>query len=99
VNLTIAQRLEKYTLKKPQEVLLVEVEIEGQEDQIIIFKGFSSSLMGQTSFDPDLPVLPAAAKIIKIDRLVSPYNPDEPNYIQKGLTWEQMQKLLSEVEV
>ena len=98
VKLTIAQRLEKYTLKKPQEVLLVEVEIAGEQDQIIIFKGFSSSLMRQTTFDPDIPVLPAEAKIIRIDRLTSPYNPQEPNYIQKELTWAEMEKILLEID-
>ncbi len=98
VKPTIAQRLEKYTLQKPQEVLLVEVEIQGEQDQIIIFKGFSSSLVRQTNFDPDVPVLPREAKIIRIDRLTSPYNPGAPNYIQQELTWAEMEKLLLEVE-
>jgi hypothetical protein len=93
MKLNIAQKLEEYTLKKLNEVLLIEAEIEGEKDQIIIFKGFSSSLMRPTSFDPDIPVLPATAKIIKIDRLIAPYNPDQPNYIQQGLTWKDMEKL------
>jgi len=90
----IAQKLEQYTLGKTDEVLLLEVEIEGEKDQIIIFKGFSSSLMRPTNFDPDIPILPKTAKILTIDRLNSPYNPDNPHYIQKGLTWEEMEKLL-----
>jgi hypothetical protein len=94
MKLNIAQRLEQYTLKKPNELLLVEVEIEGEKDQIIIFKGFSSSLMGPTNFDPDIPVLPPTAKIIKIHRLASPYHPDRPNYIQQDLKWEDLEKLL-----
>lgn len=44
------KRLEQYTIKRPQEVLLVTVEIAGEEDQIAIFKGFSSSLMRPTAF-------------------------------------------------
>ncbi len=92
-------RLEQYTTKRSQEVLLVTVEIAGEQDQIAIFKGFSSSLMHPTAFDPDVPVLPDRAKILQIDRLASPYNPQSPCYIQQGLTWEAMQSLLSEVGV
>ncbi|MFB2933750.1 hypothetical protein ACE1B6_00575 [Aerosakkonemataceae cyanobacterium BLCC-F154] len=96
---SIGRRLEKYTEKRPQEVLLVNVQIGDVEDQIAIFKGFSSSLMNPTASDPDVPVLPEAAKITSIDRLASPYNPAAPRYIQKDLTWEDMQLLLSEVAV
>ncbi len=91
------KRLEQYTLKKPQEVLIVEVEVAGESDCLIIFKGFSSSLMRPTAFDLDVPVLPKEAKIVSIDRLRSPYRPDSPQYIQRGLTWEDMEVLLVEV--
>lgn len=93
------KRLEAYTLKKPQEVLIVETEIAGESDFIVIFKGFSSSLMRPTAFDPDVPIMPKEAKIITVDRLFSPYNPDSPRYLQQGLTWESMELLLIEVGV
>jgi hypothetical protein len=96
MNSSISKRLEQYTAKRPQEVLLVTVEIAGEQDQIAIFKGFSSSLMRSTAFDPDVPVLPDEAKILTIDRVASPYNPDAPRYIQKGLSWDNLQVLLSE---
>lgn len=99
MSASIAQRLEAYTLKRPQEVLLVTVEIEGELDQIAIFKGFSSSLMRPTAFDPDIPVLPASATIVSIDRLASPYNPAAPRYLQQDLSWEVMQPLLAQVGV
>lgn len=99
VQRSIGYQLEQYTIKRPQEVLLVTAEIAGEPDQIAIFKGFSSSLMCPTSFDPDVPVLPEEAKIIAIDRLQSPYNPQSPHYIQQGLTWAAMQILLKEAEV
>lgn len=95
----IGKRLEAYTLKQPQEVLIVEIEIAGESDRLIIFKGFSSSLMRPTAFDLDVPVLPQEAKIITIDRLRSPYNPSSPHYLQQGLTWEQMAQLLTDVGV
>ncbi len=96
---SIGRRLEQYTIKRPQEVLIVTAEIAGEEDQIAIFKGFSSSLMRPTSFDPDVPVLPPEAKIVTVDRVASPYNPDAPRYLQQGLTWETMQQLLSDAGV
>lgn len=94
----IARRLEQYTSRRPQEVLIVTAQIAGEEDQVAIFKGYSSSLMRPTAFDPDVTVLPDEAKIIAIDRVASPYNPKSPRYIQQGLTWETIQPLLSEVE-
>ena len=99
MNPSVGKRLERYTAKRSHEVLLVAVEIEGEPDQIAIFKGFSSSLMRPTAFDPEVPVLPDEAKILTIDRVASPYNPQSPRYIQQGLTWETIQPLLSEVGV
>ncbi len=94
---SVGRRLEQYTIKRPQEVLIVTAEIAGEEDQIAIFKGFSSSLMRSTPSDPDEPVLSENAKIVQIDRVASPYNPNSPQYLQQGLIWEMMQQLLSEV--
>jgi hypothetical protein len=94
---TMGRRLEQYTMKRPQEILIVTAKIAGEDDQITIFKGFSSSLMRPTSFDPDVPMLPAEAEIITIDRVASPYNPDAPRYLQQGLTKETMQQLLMDV--
>jgi hypothetical protein len=91
---TPGYRLEQYTLRHPQEVLLVKAEIEGEPDEVTIFKGFSSSLMRPTAFDPDIPVLPEQAVIVSIDRLESPYNPARPRFIQQGLTWAEFLPLL-----
>lgn len=96
---SIGLRLEQYTLKRPQEVLLVTAEVGDDTDQIAIFKGFSSSLVRPTAFDPDVPILPEDARIVSIDRLQGPYHPQSPRYIQQGLTWKDMQALLAEVGV
>ncbi len=87
-------RLEAYTLKCPQEVLLVTIDCQGTPDQIAIFKGFSSSLMCPTAFDPEVPMIPDSAKIQSIDRLDSPYNPNAPRYIERNLSWPQFERLL-----
>ncbi len=96
---SIARRLEEYTIARSHEVLIVKAEIDGEFDEIAIFKGFSSSLVRSTAFDPDVPVLPETAKIVSVDRLYSPYNPNNPRYIQQGLSLETMRSLLSEAGV
>lgn len=92
--LTPGQRLEQYTLTHPQEMLLVKADLDGEPDEISIFKGFSSSLMRPTAFDPDIPVLPEGATIVSIDRLQSPYNPAAPVFIQQNLSWSDFEALL-----
>lgn len=99
MNNSIGKRLEQYTAKRSQEVLIVDFEIAGEEDRVAIFKGYSSSLMRSTASDPDIPLVPDNAKIIRIDRVASPYNPESPRYIQQGLTWEAIQPLLLEAGV
>jgi hypothetical protein len=99
MNNSVGKRLEQYTVKKSQEVLIVTVKIDDEPDQIAVFKGFSSSLMRPTAYDPDVPVLPDRATIIAIDRIASPYNPDSPRYLQQDISWEDMQILLSEIGV
>ena len=82
------QQLETYSSNHPQEVLLVKLKMGDELDEVMIFKGFSSSLMRATAFDPDVSVIPDQAEILTIDRLSAPYNPNQPNYIQQGITWE-----------
>lgn len=92
-------RLEQYTLKHPQEVLLVNAQVDGEADAIVIFRGFSSSLMRPTAFDPDVPVLPDSAQISTIDRLEGPYNPAAPKLIEENLTREQVEQLLQQAGI
>lgn len=86
--------LERYTIKHPKEVLIVRAEIDSEIEEIAIFKGFSSSLTKATAFDPDIPILPAQVKILGIDRVASPYQPDAPNYLQQNITWEEFKPYL-----
>lgn len=85
---TLAAQLERYTLQHPQEVLLVHAEIGGEADQILVFRGFSSSLMRSTAFDPEVPVLSETAVIHHIDRLQGPYRPEAPQYVERDITLE-----------
>lgn len=97
---SVGFRLEKYTLKHKEEVLIVNLETaSGEADVVMIYAGFSSSLMRSTAFDPDVPVIAEDAKIISIERLVSPYNPDNPQYIASGLTWQEMENILQKIHI
>lgn len=96
---SLGRRLEQYTLKRPNEVLLVAIETDGQPDEVAIFKGFSSSLMNPTAFDPDVPVVDDRARVLSVDRLESPYNPNDPHYIQTGISWGEFEALLSSIGV
>jgi hypothetical protein len=99
MNSSIGKRLEQYTTKRPQEVLIVTISIANEQDKIAVFKGFSSSLMRPTAFDPDVAVFPDDAIIVAIDRIASPYNPESPRYLQQGISREAMEALLLEVGV
>ncbi|MGC1309986.1 MAG: hypothetical protein WA885_22390 [Phormidesmis sp.] len=82
---TLIARLESYSLKYPEEVLLIHVEVDGEPDEVVVFRGFSSSLMRPTAFDPEVPTLGENALIDKIDRLKGPYQPESPQYIEQGI--------------
>ncbi|MBE9139106.1 hypothetical protein IQ254_18220 [Nodosilinea sp. LEGE 07088] len=92
-------RLEQYTLRQPSLVLLVQAVIDGEADEVLIFRGFSSSLMRPTATDPEVPVLPAEAEIQSIDIMVGPYNPAAPQYLQRELSWAEMRSLLEDAGV
>lgn len=93
-DLPVSQRLEQYSLRCPNEVLMVEAVVEGEPDQVMVFKGFSSSLMRATNYDPDVAVLPVGAEIVAVDRLKGPYQPNNPEYIAQGVSWTEFEALL-----
>ncbi|MGD1929685.1 MAG: hypothetical protein ACFB12_12310 [Leptolyngbyaceae cyanobacterium] len=82
------QRLEQYTFRFPQEVLMVTAQVNHEEDIVVVFRGFASSLVNPTAADPDIPVLTQDATITAIDRLQGPYNPDQPQYLEQNIPWE-----------
>lgn len=88
-------RLEQYSLRFPQEVLWVQVQYDQQEDELIIFKGFSSSLQRSTPANPDISLIPDYAHIVRIDRLKSPYTPEAPEYIEQNLSWSNFEAYLN----
>lgn len=90
-------RLEAYSERFPQEVLLVQAHVDHEPDTVIIFRGFSSSLMRPTAFDPEVPVLPKTAVIKTLDRLQGPYQPEAPQYLERNISWATFRDRLMEL--
>lgn len=80
------QQLEQYSLRRRDQVLRVLAEDRGEAIELLVFRGFSSSLTQPTDFDPDVPVLPASATIQSVQRFRSPYNPDHA--LAEPQTWD-----------
>jgi hypothetical protein len=96
---TLGSRLEHYSQRHPQEVLLVTVtwrEAKGEPviAEVMVYKGFSSSLTGATAYDPDIPTIPEQAELVVASRLKGPYNPAQPEYLQQNLTWPELEAVL-----
>lgn len=79
-------KIEEYSKENLQVVLIISAVENGQNMEIMTFRGFSSSLTGATEYDPDLPVLSSSGIILSVDLLQAPYNPVNPQYIQQNLT-------------
>ncbi|KAJ0240488.1 Uncharacterized protein HA466_0221180 [Hirschfeldia incana] len=80
--------LETYSQTCRDEALIVTATVDEEEVEVLIFKGFSSCLSGETAVDPARSVLPERAVITKIDRVRGPFDPSEIHYIQKGLSFQ-----------
>ena len=91
------QRLEQYTFRFADEVLMVNAKVNGEEDFVVVFRGFSSSLVNPTAADPEVPVLPQDAEIATIDRLQGPYTPDNPQYLERDIAWSEFRDRLTEL--
>lgn len=88
-------RLEQYTAQTPTEVLVVNAVVAGDEDCVMIYRGFSSSLVRPTAFDPAVPVLPAEAVMTTIERLQGPYTPDTPQPLEPPIPWSVFEQRLT----
>ncbi|MGK7906116.1 MAG: hypothetical protein AB4040_02665 [Synechococcus sp.] len=82
------EQLEQYTAIHLDEVLLLSAEVDGGSDEILVFRGYSSSTMRPTAVDLNVPVLSAEGKILSISRLKAPFNTQSPNYIEQNISWQ-----------
>jgi hypothetical protein len=95
----LSEALETYTRKRPTEVLLVRVRIDGSDEEVLVFRGASSYLTRATPTDPGQPVIPKSAELLGVDRQQAPYNPMTPIVLDTNLQMEALRKLLTEVGI
>jgi len=76
---------------------MVNAQVNGEDDFIVVFRGFSSSLVNPTAADPEVPVLPQEAAIETIDRLQGPYTPDNPQYLERDIPWDEFNDRLTQL--
>nr|XP_043608315.1 uncharacterized protein LOC122580106 [Erigeron canadensis] len=81
-----------------QEALLVKAIVDDQEVEVLIFKGFSSSLSSETPPDPTRSILPERAVIKGIDRVKGPFDPSNIDYIEKDLTVEAFKEVVEKIK-
>ncbi|KAI4386510.1 hypothetical protein MLD38_004438 [Melastoma candidum] len=80
--------LEEYTRSVRGEALIVHSVVDGNDVELVIYKGFSSSLSHMTWADPSKSVLPARAEVKRIDRIRGPFNPSDVFYIERDVPWD-----------
>ena len=77
----LIQALEERTRQHPDRVVRLSGELpaadgDGWEGfELLIFRGFSSSISHPTAFDPDQPALPPQARVEAAELLQGPLNP------------------------
>jgi hypothetical protein len=77
----LLEALEELSRGRPDRVLRLRGVLAGETGEpepfeLLIFRGFSSSVSHPTAFDPDQPALPATARVIEAELLQGPLNPD-----------------------
>lgn len=76
---------------------MVNAQVNGEDDCVIVFRGFSSSLVQPTAADPEIPVLPQDAVIETVDRLQGPYTPNDPQFLERDILWREFSDRLTEL--
>ncbi|XP_062214789.1 uncharacterized protein LOC133915592 [Phragmites australis] len=87
-------RLERYSEGARDQALLVKARVDDQVEVVLVFKGFSSSLSGGTAADPARSVLPERAIIQSVDVVKGPFDPNNIEYLEKGLAWDDFRSRL-----
>ncbi len=88
--------LEEYSRQHPQEVLQVEVEVEGMPDLVLVYRGFSSSLRRATPANADEPVIAPTAQFRQLQRLRAPYHPSQPQVLATYTQWVEVKQWLAQ---
>uniref|UniRef100_A0A0E0KI75 DUF7734 domain-containing protein n=1 Tax=Oryza punctata TaxID=4537 RepID=A0A0E0KI75_ORYPU len=87
-------RLERYSEGARDQALLVKARVDDEVEVVLVFKGFSSRLSGRTAADPAMSVLPERAIIQSVDVVRGPFDPNNIEYLEKDLPWDDFKSRL-----
>ena len=91
---TLLSRIEELSRSRPDRVVRLTGELPGdcglEPFELLIFRGFSSSVSHPTAFDPDQPALPAAALVQAAELLQGPFNPAAEQRLAGPMAPEQL---------
>jgi len=87
-------RMERYTEDARDQALLVKARVDDEVEVVLVFKGFSSSLSGGTAADPARSILPERAIIQSVDVVKGPFDPNNIEYLEKGVEWDDFKSRL-----
>lgn len=86
----LLKRLEALSRERPDRVVRLRGELPGERGpepfELLIFRGFSSSVSHPTAFDPDQPVLPDGVRIASAELLTGPLDPSAEQVLAGPLT-------------
>ncbi|MGQ9837267.1 MAG: DUF7734 family protein [Cyanobacteriota bacterium] len=88
--------LERYSQEHPKEVLRVQLEVAGEVDLVLIYRGISSSLMRSTPANADEAVVPATAQFRQLERLTAPYHPSQSQVLAAYSQWSELKTWLKQ---
>jgi hypothetical protein len=80
VSSDLLAALEAHSRSRPDRLLRLRGTLVGPQGpeplELLVFRGFSSSLSHPTAFDPDQSALPAGARLLEAELLQGPLNPE-----------------------
>ncbi|CAA7400839.1 unnamed protein product [Spirodela intermedia] len=79
--------VESFSAAARDQAFLVHAIVDGEEETVLVFRGFSSLLSSGTSPDPARSVLPARAVVQSVDVVRGPFDPSNIEYLERGLSW------------
>ncbi|MEN9222492.1 MAG: hypothetical protein Q6M04_08650 [Thermostichus sp. BF3_bins_97] len=91
--------LERYSQAHPEEVLQVQLEGEEGSDLVLIYRGFSSSLMRATPSNPDEAVIAPTARFVRLERLTAPYHPSQSKTLATYGQWSELKAWFEQVGI
>jgi len=108
----LLKRMERFTKARPGEVLLARYRREpgGEEDEVIVYRGASSSLVRRTEREEAMSVLAPRSRLASVDWMQGPFKPtrkavdpegtqgDDQEYFKKGLTRREVELILRIVD-